>query len=98
LLTSECDVALGQYNTYFIAKPYYISKQHEDVIGACANGVWGGIEYFKCKPQRGRFVLLAALEPSTLKGMYICDKQHLHIDVCTISTSFVMLVTQLECK
>ena len=36
--------------------------QEEDVDEA-NDGVWAGDEYFKCKPNRGMFVLLHELQP-----------------------------------
>lgn len=37
----------------------------EDYVDTFAgnDGSWGGIKYFSCKPNKGKFVMLTALKP-----------------------------------
>ena len=57
--------------------------QFEDITGPSSNGTWDGVEYFKCKHRRGRFVLLAALEPGKICICY-CLVKHVYVDSVAI--------------
>ena len=56
-----------QLYTYVAIYHKIIFLQYADVEEDCDDGVWFGVKYYDCKPNKGMFVHLSELKPAMRK-------------------------------